>query len=211
MLSSSRPSGKITGQNGGRLRRRCGRPGDPLREPRRSGPRPTRPASSSATVRPIPSPSSSPQSEPLSRTHIPVAGAVQQPGELVRLPQRDDQPLGFGIVSMKKGSVSSSVGSSASGSSRGLGVWSSAHVSMASSSGGSGEIGTFARGRMSKRAVRPPDEKRRLVERTPHLEKACARSRGRGGGRCRPGRPSRRVACRAGACCAGSALGRPGV
>ena len=30
-------------------------------------------------------------------------------------------------------------------------MWSSAHVSMASSAGGSGEIGTFARGRMSRK------------------------------------------------------------
>jgi hypothetical protein len=36
----------------------------------------------------------------------------------------------------------------------------------------------LARGRKSNRAVRPPDEKRRLWERTAGFERACARSRG---------------------------------
>jgi hypothetical protein len=44
--------------------------------------------------------------------------------------------------------------------------------------GGSGGIGASAPGRKSQRAVRPPDEKRRLAERTLLCEKACARSRG---------------------------------
>ena len=74
------------------------------------------------------------------------------------------------IVSMKKDRLSSG------GRWLGLdplsasGVGSGAHVSMASSGGGSGGIGCFALGRKSKRAVRPPDEKRRLWERTPRCE-----------------------------------------
>ena len=42
-------------------------------------------------------------------------------------------------------------------------------------------------GRKSKREVRPPDEKRRLLERKAGFEKACAKSSGRAGGRCRSG------------------------
>ena len=61
------------------------------------------------------------------------------------------------------------------------------------------------------RAVMPPDEKRRLWERIAGCGKACARSRGRAGGRCRPGRSWRRAACRVGACCAGSAARRRGA
>ena len=44
--------------------------------------------------------------------------------------------------------------------------WSGAHVSIASSTGGPGEMGGRPRGRKSKRAVRRPDEKRRLPERS---------------------------------------------
>ena len=71
-----------------------------------------------------------------------------------------------GIVSMNKGFGSTDRRDVGSASSRGLG-WSIARVSMASSVGGSGEIGTSARGACPKRAVRPPGEKWRLWERTP--------------------------------------------
>src|SRR5439155_9636857 len=64
------------------------------------------------------------------------------------------------------------------------GDWSDAHVSICLL-GEDQRNRMFARGRKSKRAVRPPDEKRRLSERTSPCGKACARSRGRAGGRCR--------------------------
>ena len=83
-----------------------------------------------------------------------------------RVGDRSPLPL---FVSMKKGLVSTDGRQSVLLSLSVL--WSNAHVSMASSAGGSGEIGTFARGRMSEKGrSMPPDEKRRLGERTPHLE-----------------------------------------
>src|SRR5262245_30399533 len=64
------------------------------------------------------------------------------------------------------------------------------------------------RAHVQKRAVRPPDEKRRLGERRVGFGSACARSRAPTDGRCQPERSWRRAACPAGAWCAGSALSR---
>src|ERR1035438_5822069 len=66
------------------------------------------------------------------------------------------------LVSMKEGWLSIGSVVSGSGSFRGLVVGSGAHLSIASSVGGLGDIGGRPRGRNSKRAVRRPDEKRRL-------------------------------------------------
>ena len=65
----------------------------------------------------------------------------------------------LGFVSMKEGWLSIALAVSGSGSSRGLMCASGAHLSIASSVGGPGDIGGRLRGRNSKGAVRRPDEK----------------------------------------------------
>jgi hypothetical protein len=127
----------------------------------------------SSEVRVLPGPSSRSSAQPL----LLLFGGRRDLGPGPRLPHCSPHAEGgvsspratlLLFVSMKKGRLSSD--GRWSGSSRQFAVWSGAHVSMASSSGGPGEIGCFALGRKSKRAVRPPDEKRRLSERTPHCE-----------------------------------------
>ena len=69
-------------------------------------------------------------------------------------------------LSMKEGGLSTWSVVRVSGSSVVLWVASGAHLSIASSAGGPGDIGGRLRGRKSGRAVRRPDEKRRLSERS---------------------------------------------
>jgi hypothetical protein len=72
------------------------------------------------------------------------------------------RPTRLSLVSMKEDRLSSGFAVWASGSSPGLMCASGAHLSIASSVGGPGDIGGRPRGRNSKRAVKRPDEKRRL-------------------------------------------------
>lgn len=96
------------------------------------------------------------------------------------------------VIPMKMGSLSSGGSSWGLCSLRGWGC-SDAHVSMASSRWRIRRSWMFALERKSTEGVRPPDEKRRLGERTSPGGKACARSRARAVGRGRPGRPWRRA------------------
>src|ERR687897_1629853 len=68
---------------------------------------------------------------------------------LYERPREEPVPLPL-LVSMKKGHLSRDGESFEVSLLSRLGMWSSTHVSMASSAGGPGEIGCFARGRKSK-------------------------------------------------------------
>ena len=99
------------------------------------------------------SPSEVPAAPPaVTSTRSPIAGRQWSAADGPGLP----------LVSMKEGWLSIASVVSGSGSSRGLICASGAHLSIASSAGGPGDIGGRPRGRNSKRAVRRPDELRRL-------------------------------------------------
>jgi hypothetical protein len=91
------------------------------------------------------------------------------------------------LVSMKKGRVSTDGLGQAPRVGRGCGavlmsLWPPGREDQA-------KLDVRSRAHVHKGTVMPPDEKRRLGERIAGCGKACARSRGRAGGRCRPGRP----------------------